>query len=61
MKMKLGNLCMKRLKITFYTQRQGHTVSVKLHEEDSFLYAAFLCLISKQLTEGWILSSSTHS
>lgn len=33
-------------------QQQGHAVSVKLREKDEFLYAAFLHLISRQLTEG---------
>lgn len=61
METELGNCSMNRLKMTFDIQYQGHAVSVKLHEEDEFLYAAFLRLISKQLTEGWMLSSSTYS
>lgn len=45
-KRNLGSLSMNRLKITFDIQHQGHAVSVKFPEEDEFLYAAFLHLIS---------------
>lgn len=58
---KTGQLSMKRPKTTFDIQHQGRAVSVELHEEDEFLYAVFLHLISKQFTEGWMPSSSTYS
>ena len=52
METKLGNLSMNRVKMTFDVQHQEHAASVMLHQEDEFLYAAFLRLISKRLTQG---------
>jgi len=61
METKLGNLSMNRVKMTFDVQHQEHAASVMLHQEDEFLYAAFLRLISKRLTQGWMLLSSPYS